>query len=110
MYRYPLTFLIECKSHKGRSLPLAKIRENQLKAMLKVVDYKGVFGGYFINYRDYGLTYYLSADFVRHFIELGERKSIPMDYCNEYGVLIPQELKRVRYKYDIESWLRRYYE
>ena len=108
VYRYPLTFLIECKSHKGKSLPLAKIREGQLKAMLKAVAHPGVYGGYIINFRDLEETYYLSAQNVKDFMELGKRKSIPVDFCRQCAIRIPQELKRTRYRYDLESWLRGY--
>ena len=108
VYRYPLTFLIECKSHKGKSLPLAKIRMNQLKEMLKAVVHKGVYGGYIINYRELGETYYLRAQNVKDFMEMSNRKSIPVDFCRQCAIRIPQELKRTRYKYDIESWLRGY--
>ena len=108
VYKYPLTFLIECKSHKGKSLPLAKIREGQLKAMLKAVAHPGVYGGYIINFRDLEETYYLSAQNVKDFMELGKRKSIPVDFCRQCAIRIPQELKRTRYRYDVESWLRGY--
>lgn len=38
-----------------------------------------------------------------------ERKSIPVEWCRDHGVKIEQKKKRVRYSYDLESWLRRYY-
>ena len=38
LYVFPMLILLELKTHKGKSLPLAKIRENQLKGMLKAVS------------------------------------------------------------------------
>ena len=46
LYVFPMLILLELKTHKGKSLPLAKIRENQLKGMLKAVEHYGVYGGF----------------------------------------------------------------
>lgn len=54
LYVFPMLILLELKTHKGKSLPLAKIRENQLKGMLKAVDHYGVYGGYLVNFRGSG--------------------------------------------------------
>ena len=35
LYKYPLTFLLELKTHKGKSIPLAKIRDNQVKGLYR---------------------------------------------------------------------------
>lgn len=120
IYKYPLTFLFELKSHKGKSLPLVKIRENQIKGMLKAVEYEGIYAGFLINYRDLEKTYYVTvSDLVAEFyicnekgdvqIREGVRKSIPVEWCEVNGVLIEQEKKRVRYKYNLEEFLRRYF-
>lgn len=121
IYKCPLTFLFELKSHKGKSLPLAKIRENQIKGMLKAVEYKGIYAGFLINYRDLEKTYYVTvSDLVAEYYILNEkgdvqiregvRKSIPVEWCEANGELIEQERKRVRYKYSLEKFLRRYFE
>lgn len=36
-------------------------------------------------------------------------KSIPVEWCRDHGVKIEQKKKRVRYRYDLESWLSRYF-
>lgn len=109
IYKYPLLFLLELKSHKGKSLPLSKISENQIKGLQKAVQYKGIYGGFIINFRELEETYFLAVGQVCDFIKLSSRKSIPVDYCRQAGVLIPQKKKRVRYSYDIGSLLKRYY-
>ena len=45
LYKFPVLILLELKTHKGKSLPLAKIRPAQLSGMLKAVNYLGVCGG-----------------------------------------------------------------
>lgn len=121
VYKFPLTFLWELKSHKGKSIPLAKIRNSQLKGMRKASLYKGVYCGFLLNFRDIEETYYISfVDLVTSFYVLnadgeyepksGGRKSIPVKWCRENGVRIAQTKKRVRYSYDLRSWLRRYFD
>lgn len=120
LYKYPLTFLLELKSHKGKSIPLVKIRNSQLKGMEKANKHKGVYCGFILNYRDLEETYYITflalvSEYYIHNIK-GElepkpsgRKSIPVSWCREYGIKIAQRKKRVRYEYDLESWIRRYF-
>lgn len=67
LYVFPMLILLELKTHKGKSLPLAKIRENQLKGMLKAVEHYGVYGGYLVNFRDLEETYFLSVGYVENF-------------------------------------------
>ena len=120
LYKYPLTFLWELKSHKGKSIPLSKIRSSQLKGMRKASPHKGVYCGFLLNYRELEETYYITfEDLVREFYILNDedeyepkpegRKSIPVEWCREYGERIQQIKKRVRYSYDLRSWLERYY-
>lgn len=110
LYKYPYTFLLELKSHKGKSIPLDKIRDSQIKGMAKAVEYRGVYGGFILNYRDLEETYYIPVMELVWFILSKQRKSIPVDWCREKGVRIAQKKKKVRYTYDIKSWLEGYYE
>ena len=109
VYKKPFTFLIECKSHKGKSLPLVKIRESQLKGLAKAVEYDGIYGGFLFNYRELEETFYIPVISVQEFMVFETRKSIPVEWCRENGIKIPQRKKRVRYTYDLNSWLERYY-
>jgi recombination protein U len=120
LYKYPLTFLWELKSHKGKSLPLAKIRNSQLKGMEKANTHKGIYCGFILNFRDIEETYYITfSELVAEYyikdtkgefvIKPDGRKSIPVDWCREYGVKIAQTKKRVRYSYDLAEWFRRYF-
>lgn len=120
IYRYPLTFLWELKTHKGKSIPLAKIRNSQLKGMSKASSYMGVHCGFILNYRDLEETYYITCwELVMNFYTINNKgdyepkpdggKSIPVEWCRENGIRIPQTKKRVRYSYDLEGVLRRFY-
>lgn len=109
LYRYPYTFLIECKTHKGKSLPIDKIRPNQIHGLVLAVIHKGIYGGFFINFRDLEETYYISVQDITQYMSSTDRKSIPVEWCRENGVRIEQEKKRVRYSYDLSSFFGRYY-
>ncbi len=120
LYKYPLTFLLELKSHKGKSIPLAKIRNSQLKGMEKANSHKGIYCGFILNYRDLEETYYITFSVLvsDYYIknDKGEfevnptsRKSIPIEWCREYGERIEQEKKRVRYSYNLRRFFLRYF-
>lgn len=109
LYKYPYTFLLELKTHKGKSLPLAKIRENQIKGMAKAYRYSGIYAGFIINFRDLEETYYIPVMDIIIFINSKERKSIPVEWCRNHGIRIEQTKKRTRYTYDMSGWLGGYY-
>lgn len=109
LYKYPYTFLLELKTHKGKSLPLDKIRDSQRKGLFNAVKHKGIYGGYLINFRDMEETYYISATNMEGFIRYTSRKSVPIEWCRENGIRINQQKKRVRYSYDLSSWLESYF-
>lgn len=110
LFRSPNLFLVELKTHKGKSIPFTHIRENQIQGMDKATQYGGVYGGFVINFRDLEETYYITVQDVIQFVKAGERKSIPVEWCREYGTRIEQTKKRVRYSYDLREWLGGYYE
>ena len=110
LYKYPYTFLIELKTHKGKSLPLDRIRPNQIQGMAKAVQHTGIYGGFIINFRELEETYYIAVMDIVAFINSKERKSIPVEWCRENGVRIEQKKKKVRYTYNLSEWLEGYYE
>lgn len=102
--------MLELKTHKGKSIPLAKIRDNQVKGMYRASQHKGIYGGFILNYRDLEETYYIAVAQMVEFINSQERKSIPVEWCRENGIKIAQHKKRVRYSYDLAEWLGRYFD
>lgn len=116
IYRLPYTHLWELKTHKGKSLPLDKIRGSQLKEMRKAAAHIGVHCGFLINYRELEETYYIRfEDLVEEFylftasgeyeVKSEGRKSIPVSWCRTIGVRIPQTKKITRYSYDLREVL-----
>ena len=77
--------------------------------MDKAVNYRGVFGGFIINFRDLEETYFIDVHDILLYIKSTDRKSIPVDWCRDYGVRIEQTKKRTRYTYNLSKWLEGYY-
>ena len=120
LYKYPFTFLWELKTHKGKSIPLSKIRNSQLKGMRKASPHYGVCCGFLLNYRDLEETYFITFTALVHkYYTLNDkgdyepkptgRKSIPVEWCRKIGVRIQQTKKVVHYSYDLGSWLEDYF-
>ena len=51
----------------------------------------------------------LTVEEVVSYMKNADRKSIPVEYCRENGVQIPQKKKRTRYSYDMSYFLGMYY-
>jgi recombination protein U len=92
-------YLMEMKSHKGSSIPSSKL--TQLDGLLKQRK-AGVVACFALNYRDHDKTYIMTADQVAEV--LSYRKSVPLSYCDEHGVQIPQEKKITRWRYDLSLY------
>lgn len=112
VYKYPKLFLFELKSHKGKSIPIKEVYKNgklksygviSVKQLEGLNQYRGredIKAGFIFNFREYYSTYFISVDKVYDFVKNGERASIPIEWCDTYGVRIPQTKKRVRWNYD----------
>lgn len=94
-------WLLELKSHKGKSIPISCIRTKQVEGLLEAYK-KGTMAGYIFNFRDVNETYFLSANSLNAFLKTETRKSIPISNLRQYGTLIPQVKKRTRYGYILE--------
>jgi len=109
LYKFPYLFLLELKTSKGKSIPIDRIRPNQIQGMATASWHEGVYAGFILNFRDLEETYYIPVKIALNYINSTERKSIPVEWCRENGVKIDQIKKRVRYSYDLRSWLVRYF-
>ena len=95
-------WLLELKSHKGKSIPLSCIRPKQIEG-LKSACLKGIDAGYVINFRDIEETYFISAIGVNNYMkQFPEKKSISISWIKGYGILIPHIKKRTRYSYTLD--------
>lgn len=111
-------FCLELKSTKHTSLTFWRedfedktkkqtfmIRKNQIQGLQKASTYKNVFAGFLINFRDVERTYWVNIiDFLKYTDkEKFNKKSVNEDDFISMGALcIPQEKKRVHYRYDIK--------
>jgi recombination protein U len=105
MYDGNNLYLLELKSHKGRSIPFTCVSEHQVKDLSEVARYVNVNAGMIFNFRDLSQTYYIPIDEIEKFHTAAERKSFPLEFAMQYGVKIKQTILRTRYKYDIKEFL-----
>ena len=94
---------LELKSFKGKSMPFTNIKSHQLTDMKKAKDEQNIESYFVLNFRDVGETYLVDIDDMIWYIEHSGRKSIDLLYCRENAIFLPQELKRVHYKYNMEE-------
>lgn len=111
-------FCLELKSTKHTSLTFWRedfedrtkkqtfmIRKNQVQGLQKANTYDNIYAGFLINFREVERTYWVNiAQFMEYTKkEKFNKKSVNEDDLISMGALcIPQEKKRVRYKYDME--------
>ena len=98
-------FLLELKSHKGKSFPFSCIRENQLEELSKAQSFVGIIPGIVFNFRDLERTYFVNIHHVHYYYYHAERKSFPLDFIQQWGLPIEGYKKRTRYSYDIETFI-----
>lgn len=86
-------YLIECKSHRGASIPMANI--TQYDNLIKKQGIKGVRAGVILWLIDKDLVLYIPIRVVKELKTLGE-KSIGIRHLDEYDIkVIPSVKKRV---------------
>jgi recombination protein U len=105
-YRYPWMYLLEMKSHKGKSIPFGALTAEQIEGLSEHAIRPGVKAGFVFNYRELGETYYVPAVDVAEYMCYTERQSFPVDWCRQVGRRVDQRLVRTRYRYDVDKLLR----
>lgn len=109
--------LWELKSHKGNSIPTsAKYNEkgtlthygvfasNQLIGLMEEYTKKNVNPGVIVNFRDKGKTIFISILHVYQAVVVDGKKSLSVEWCEQYGTLIPQQRKgrsKIHWTYDL---------
>lgn len=100
------TLFMELKSTKSKtSLPFSNLKENQIKQMNKASNFNNVASYFIFNFRTIEQTFAIKSEKVYDFYMNGDRKSFSLEFCKENGTIIPQQLKRTRYKYDLEQFI-----
>lgn len=100
LYKIPNIYLLELKSHKGKSIPFGAIHPYQIESLYQFSSIDGVVAGFVFNFRDMNETYFVDVVTVYQFYHVGERKSFSLKWTKENGIFIPQKLKRTRYQFD----------
>jgi len=127
-YAPPILFVLELKSTNGTGIsfnakdPLSKpdnektqvmIKSGQCKSLLKFNEKNGVVSGFVFNFRPRILktksepneTFFVFIDDFMKFARESEKSSISREDCHKFGVIINGEVKKINYKYDIESFI-----
>lgn len=105
LYKMPLMYMLELKTHLGKSIPFGAISRNQFEGLRKSCEYSGIVAGVVFNFRDLEKTYFVDGSKVYQFFKEGKRKSFPVDWCRDNGIEIHAKKKVTRYVYDIEKFL-----
>lgn len=93
---------LELKSVKEKRLPLGNIRINQLNGLAEI-KHKNIKSYFLINFRKEEKTYAVTPQQILDFLEEQGRKSIPLSWLKDNGILIKQVKKKVRWRYDLEA-------
>ena len=113
VYKYPYEIYVECKSHKGNTLPFSCIREEQIRGMYEKSKIHGVKAGVICWFIDHDITVWFPIEAVMNHI-LADQKSFNVKKLEIYKfagecIVIEGKKKRVYFDYDMEDFLRRLY-
>lgn len=110
VYKKPYEIYVECKSHKGNTLPFSCIREEQFLGLEDKFHIEGVLCGLLIWFIDKDITAWVSIDRVLEHKGRGN-KSINVSDLEKLGAIYIQgKKKRIYFDYDMKDFLRRLYE
>lgn len=101
LFKKPNLYFLELKNHKGKSIPLSCIKENQIKELTNADKYNGIISGLVINFEDIDRCFFVHIANINDFIENEDRKSIPIKYCEKFGVEIETKKLKVNSRYNI---------
>ena len=97
-YKYPNIFFIECKTHKGASIPFTAI--TQYEKLISVCDIQGVRTGVVIWLYEKDKVFYVPAKTLKQLKDDGE-KSVGLRHFGKYHIIeIPSEKLRFFMKSD----------
>ena len=92
-YIYPNIFYLECKSHKGASIPISNI--TQYDNLVKKIGIPGVRSGVILWLYEKDKVFYVPTSTIRELKHAGE-KSIGLRHIDKYRIIeVPSVKKRV---------------
>lgn len=118
VYKKPHEVYVECKSHKGNTLPFSCIRDEQIKGMTEKAKIEGVKAGIIVWYIDKDITVWYPIGLVVERI-LALEKSLNVKDTELWSsdvwdkdkrcIVIQGKKKRVYFDYDMEKFLEDLY-
>ena len=119
LYAYPTLFTLELKSTKGTSFSFWRqdfedktksqtflIHKHQIEGLEKASKSEGVISGFVLNFRSTNHTYFWKInDYLNCTNGLDKKSFNEADVISNNGFLIKQTIKKVKYNYDIESFV-----
>lgn len=109
VYKKPHEIYVECKSHKGNTLPFSCIRQKQLEGMTEKSMNEGVIAGFMIWFIDHDLTVWVSIDIINTLIWFGYKSLNIKDLSKIPHKVVPGRKKRVYFEYDMKQFLEDLY-
>ena len=105
VYKKPHEVYVECKSHKGNTLPFSCIRQEQINGMLKKSMIPGATAGLIIWYIDHDLTVWVPIDVVVTLMNFGYKSINIKDLDKIPHLVVPGRKKRVYFEYFMDKFL-----
>lgn len=104
VYKKPHEVYVECKSHKGNTLPFTCIREEQWSGMLDKSEIDGVKAGVLIWFIDHDITVWI--DISDLYLWRHKHKSLNVkDLDKIEHILIQGRKKRIYFDYSMDKFL-----
>lgn len=102
--RVPLTPIR--KDKKDRITAYGNIKECQISGMMQHIGEENVEAGFIFNFRSENETYFVEVTKIKQYFIDSKKSSIPLEWCQNYGLTIPQRKLIKRYRYDLSTLLK----
>ncbi len=109
VYKKPHELYVECKSHRGNTLPFSCIRKEQLDGMSEKWLKPGVVAGFIIWFIDHDLTVWVSIDMIKTLMWFGYKSLNIKDLEKIPHLVVPGKKKRIYFEYDMKQFLEDLY-
>lgn len=109
VYKKPHEVYVECKSHKGNTLPFSCIRDEQINGMMEKAKIEGVKAGVIIWFIDHDFTIWVPIQEVVAMIKAGYKSINIKDLNYTNFIKIEGQKKRVYFAYDMKNFLEELY-
>lgn len=106
MYDSQYLYLLELKSHKGKSLPLTAIRKNQVDDLLEASKHRNVIAGIVVEFSDLESVHFMPIQLVKYWYYDSDRKSIPLQsFLEKPCIEIYGKKLKTNFRYNIEQFI-----